>query len=302
MAWIESHQGLAKHPKTLKLSRLLKVHIAQAVGHLHFFWWWALDYAQDGDLSKCDVEDIAVAANWPGDAEEFVSAMCDAGFLDRDESGKLSIHDWYEYAGRLIEKRAEDAERKRAERERKKQKKKDVQQTSKEHPEDVQRTSNGHPKDVQGMSSVTVPKPNYIDDDDIYANHRNEKFAAAYRTFEQHFGLLNPTQTQTLGEYIDAGMEPEMIEDAAVETRRRGFGADYFWGILKNCSERGILTRQAFREDQERFEQKKANRTRAGPANRLQVANESLIRSIMEAEERDRNRSAEVVPYHPERL
>jgi len=36
--------------------------------------------------------------------------------------------------------------------------------------------------------------------------------------------------------------------------------------------------------------------------NRLQIANEKLLREIMEAEERDRNRSAEVVPYHPEHI
>ena len=290
MAWIESHQELARHPKTKKLARLLGVSLPAAVGHLHFLWWWAMDYAQDGDLSRYDEADIADACGWDGDPAVMVRALVDSGFLDSTDDG-LTIHDWHEYAGRLIEKREQNKERKKK---------------SRARHAPVTRPSRGQDEDGNdGHASVTgLPnhtKPNN-DDDDIYTRTRDDKFAEAYRTFEQHFGLLNPTQTETLGSYIDAGMEPEMIEDAAVETRRRGFGADYFWGILKNCSDRGILTRQAFREDQERFEQKKANRTRAGPANRLQVANESLIRSIMEAEERDRNRSAEVVPYHPEHI
>src|SRR5690606_35050042 len=113
MAWSESHQGLAKHPKTLKVARKLNIHTAQAIGHLHMFWWWALDYAQDGEISNCDPEDIAIAADWPGDASEFFDALVSVGFIDRHEDGKATIHDWYDYAGKLIEKRAADAERKR---------------------------------------------------------------------------------------------------------------------------------------------------------------------------------------------
>jgi len=297
VAWIESHQGLAKHPKTLKLARKLNISIAQTIGHLHLFWWWAMDYAQDGDLSHCDPEDIAIAADWQDDAKLFVDALIDVGFIDRGDDGSLSIHDWYEYAGKLIERRAADAARKKKSRE-----KKDVRDVPYGCPPDIQRISEVNPAEVTRTSSVTVPKPKPIDDDDVNTHARDEKFARAYRTFEQHFGIVNPMQAQVLEEYIDAGLEPEMIEDAAVETRRRGFGVDYFLGILKNCADRGIMTRQAFREDQTRFEQKKASRARAGPVNRLQMANESLIRSIMEAEERDRSRSPEAVPAHPEHI
>ncbi len=118
MAWIESHQGLAQHPKTKKLARILDISIAQAVGHLHLLWWWAIDYAQDGDLSGYEAEDIAEAAAWDGDAGEFVEAMVAArgssglGFLEDNGKGLL-IHDWYDYAGRIIEKRKANAERMR---------------------------------------------------------------------------------------------------------------------------------------------------------------------------------------------
>lgn len=113
MAWIESHQEVGRHPKTKKLARLLGVSLPTAVGHLHYFWWWALDFAQDGLLTKYDADDIADAMQWEGDAEELLSAMLTAGYIDETEEG-LAVHDWAEYAGKLLERRAKDRERKRA--------------------------------------------------------------------------------------------------------------------------------------------------------------------------------------------
>lgn len=112
MAWIESHQELRDHPKTRRLARYLGIHVREAVGLLHFLWWWALDYAEDGDLSRFEAADIADAILWDGDPNEAVDALVRAGFLDRTDSG-LVIHDWDEYAGRLVEKRRQNAERKR---------------------------------------------------------------------------------------------------------------------------------------------------------------------------------------------
>lgn len=99
MAWIESHQELAAHPKTIKLAAMLDIPKVQAVGHLHLLWWWALDYADDGDLSDFDAYDIAAAAEWEGDPDTFVKALIDcgpgrrAGFIDQTDRG-LRIHDW----------------------------------------------------------------------------------------------------------------------------------------------------------------------------------------------------------------
>jgi len=52
MAWIESNQEVGRHPKTKKLARLLDISVVTAVGHLHYLWWWALDFAQEGVLTK----------------------------------------------------------------------------------------------------------------------------------------------------------------------------------------------------------------------------------------------------------
>jgi hypothetical protein len=52
MAWIKSEQALASHPKVHLLAKDLGISVPQAVGHLHLLWWWALDYADDGDLTR----------------------------------------------------------------------------------------------------------------------------------------------------------------------------------------------------------------------------------------------------------
>jgi hypothetical protein len=109
MAWIESHQSLAHHPKLAKLARELKITRAQAIGHLHFLWWWALDYAVHGNLSSLDPDVIATASDWTKDAQKFVDALISSGFLDKD----LTIHDWMEYTSRFVVRRESDRERQR---------------------------------------------------------------------------------------------------------------------------------------------------------------------------------------------
>lgn len=113
MAWIESHQEVGRHPKTKKLARLLGVSLPAAVGHLHYLWWWALDFAQDGTLEKFDNYDLADAMQWDGDPDALVEALISSGYIDDTDDG-LMIHDWGEYAGKLLERRAKDRARKRA--------------------------------------------------------------------------------------------------------------------------------------------------------------------------------------------
>lgn len=134
MAWIESHQEIAEHFKTKRLARLLGVGRATAIGHLHLLWWFAIQHAQEGDLSPFTIDDIAEAVYWEGDSQQLINALSEAGFIDDD----LCIHDWHEYAGQLIEKRRKDAERLRNYRERKK----GVRGTSTVRPPYVPKTSN----------------------------------------------------------------------------------------------------------------------------------------------------------------
>jgi DnaD/phage-associated family protein len=101
MAWIELHQTLPTNKKTLRLKKILKIKTPQAIGHLCLLWLWALDNAEDGDLSIFSDDEVSEVSGWTGKPETFVAALIEAGFLDEDHH----IHHWEEYAGALIDKR-----------------------------------------------------------------------------------------------------------------------------------------------------------------------------------------------------
>ena len=117
MAWIESHQELGHHPKTIRLAGLLKVRIPEAVGLLQFLWWWALDYAPNGLVAVADQPVVARACLWHGPPARFWEALIEVGFVEPGERPETwKIHDWMDYAGRLVERRAANAERMKAKR------------------------------------------------------------------------------------------------------------------------------------------------------------------------------------------
>lgn len=132
MAWIESHQDLAHHPKVTRLAKTLAVSVPTTIGHLHCLWWWCLSYAANGDITRFTDFEIALAAQWDGEPTMFVEALAEAGWVDKVKRRKL-VHDWYEYGGKLAERRRADAERKRVARS------KDVPGTSSGRPPPVQR-------------------------------------------------------------------------------------------------------------------------------------------------------------------
>jgi hypothetical protein len=101
MAWIKVEQSLFSHRKTMALACDLDIHEAQAIGHVTALWAWALDNAPSGKLPQED-RMIARAAMWDGAPQHFIEAMTLAGFVDDDYDGNRHLHDWHEYAGRLI--------------------------------------------------------------------------------------------------------------------------------------------------------------------------------------------------------
>lgn len=121
MAWFEAHDTMARHPKTLKLARLLKVDRRYAVGLLHDLFSWGLTAAgKDGELIDLEPEDIAAALDAPSGKKglALVAALVESGYLDLLD-GTYSIHDWYDYAGKLYDKKEKDRERIRQYREKK---------------------------------------------------------------------------------------------------------------------------------------------------------------------------------------
>lgn len=102
MAWIPSHQELRSHPKTRKAARRAGVSLPAMIGHLHLLWYWALDFAPDGDVARFDDEDLADAAEWDDDPAQLIDALVNCGsggsngFITEDRK----LHDWDEYGGK----------------------------------------------------------------------------------------------------------------------------------------------------------------------------------------------------------
>ena len=104
MAWIEVHQGIFHHRKTVTLAELLRIDRLKAGAHLISLWLWALDNAPDGNLTHISNRAIATGADYSGDRDRFCTALVEAGWVDQD-GDRRDLHDWLDYAGRLLEMR-----------------------------------------------------------------------------------------------------------------------------------------------------------------------------------------------------
>ena len=98
------------HPKTHILAELLKIPLAQAVGHLEMLWHFAATYAPDGAFRDLSRACIAQRAGWHGDPNEFIQALLNAratgahGFLEEHPNLGLVIHDWSAHADDTVRK------------------------------------------------------------------------------------------------------------------------------------------------------------------------------------------------------
>lgn len=231
MAWIESHQELARHPKAKRFSRLLGVPLPAAIGHLHFFWWWAMDYAQDGDISKYDSADIADACGWDRDPDVLKSALFDSGFVDEDHF----IHDWFDYAGRLIEKREQNKERKRRSRSKKSE--------SDDSHTDVTRDGSVTGEQVTGLPNQT--KPNQTQPNHTIPNHNQNTDVVVvenpYRLFEQEgFGTISPVIKDQIDDLVTTFGFRWYNEAMKVSVLAGKRSLGYVNGILKKWKTDGI--------------------------------------------------------------
>jgi hypothetical protein len=101
MTWIETHDKLERHPKVLDLMNLMGWNKNETLGVLIRFWWWCLEYAEDGDLRPHSPQRIAGALDMMGDyAVKFVPSMISTGWID--EKPNLRVHDWWDYIGNFL--------------------------------------------------------------------------------------------------------------------------------------------------------------------------------------------------------
>ncbi len=123
MAWIESHQSLRNHRKVLVAAQMLKMDKHKFIGHLHCLWWWALDNADiDGNLPDGTTPAIIASSAEVSKklTDKFVEVLIFARFIEHfpgENPGKpkkntlYRLHDWYDYAGKLMERRKANRER-----------------------------------------------------------------------------------------------------------------------------------------------------------------------------------------------
>ncbi len=84
------------HRKRRKLALLVG---DGATGYLIDLWIGTAANRPSGELHGWDEMDIALEANYPGDAKEFVAALVQVGFLDVAEDGTYLVHDWVDHNG-----------------------------------------------------------------------------------------------------------------------------------------------------------------------------------------------------------
>lgn len=162
MAWIEAHQSLRDHRKIIALATELCIPESHAIGLCVALWLWAIDNAPDGTLPS--VPRIAErAAFWDGNPGELVAAMIKSGFIDDLEDG-MQLHDWHDYAGRLIDKRKENTNRMRSKRATKVFKtKEDVHEMCDARAENMQQTFDARAGATVPYSTVPKEKDKEID-------------------------------------------------------------------------------------------------------------------------------------------
>lgn len=91
------------HTKMKRLCRRLDIPQYQAVGVLESVWHTVAREAPRGDIGKLSDEDIALAIDYRGDEAKLIEALVYAGWLDRDSTHRLVVHDWADHADDAVQ-------------------------------------------------------------------------------------------------------------------------------------------------------------------------------------------------------
>ena len=109
MAWIESHEEIGDHRKTLRLCQQLLCNVPTAVGYVHLLWHYTLKVAwADGNLAEFTPKVIERACWWTGDEGGLIKALQASGYMDG-----MKIHEWRTYAKHIIYQRKYNDRRKK---------------------------------------------------------------------------------------------------------------------------------------------------------------------------------------------
>lgn len=257
--WYKAYQTLSRHPKTLKLARLIKADRRYAVGLLHDLFSWGMDVAgKYGELPDLEAEDIAAALDLAGKkGTGTVQALVDCGFLDL-EDGSYSIHDWYDYNGNLAERREKDRVRK--------------SKNANGNPQEIRRNSDGTDAEFRTLdkskskSRVDIT-PVEIHNGGAYLSTRERARARVDDDLGRCMGAimdrLNPSPSSVMVddvkhflETLDADVIVWAVNTAADENKTSW---SYVKAILNRCRNSNLTTMTAVREhERQRMTRKEA--------------------------------------------
>lgn len=100
-------RGTPDHVKFHDLCIRLGIRRYQAMGVLEGIWHLAATQAKRGDIGKWSNEKISAWLQWERNADDLVNALVDSGWLDRDDTHRLVVHDWADHCDQTV-RRSED--------------------------------------------------------------------------------------------------------------------------------------------------------------------------------------------------
>lgn len=194
-----------QHHKTKRLKRKLGV---EGIIALQQLWCYAARNRPKGSLTDMDAEDIASVCDWDGDEQQFVSCLCDIGFLEQCEEGIYHIHDWEShnpYAA-FADERSEAARKAARARWEKKDNAKSVRNECDPH-------ANGTKSQCPLPSPSPSPNPKNKNDTSVSSDEKNaeNEYVATIKTTDENKPLqikkANADQWQQKFKFIDVEAE-----------------------------------------------------------------------------------------------
>lgn len=256
MAWYEAHQTLAKHPKTLKLSTLIKCERRYAVGLLHDLFTWGLDAAKkDGTLPGLNADEIAAALDFSGKkGRAVVDALVASGYLELSENG-YKIHDWYDYAGKFADQREDAKKRKDAWKERKL----NGSGTRTEQFQNSSRTVPERGKNAPTVPNLTVPNNTTTSTDEKDSHAQDDQPVNDLgRVMTFFMDRINPAPSGMCVEMLKgytANLGADVVLHAfgiAIDEHKTGWS--YIKAILSRYEREGLRTLEAVLQSEQRHD------------------------------------------------
>jgi hypothetical protein len=109
--YLEVDEGFFDHPKTLRVSRMLKDD--KACLYILRLWRWACRCAPTGSLAGMTPDEIEQAAGYPQLDGKLYDALA-SRFIDEKDGAPFALHDWMKHQGAAIKRMMSRADAKRS--------------------------------------------------------------------------------------------------------------------------------------------------------------------------------------------